>query len=135
MLPAVYGKEKDKLFASSDIFIFPSYFKYEVFGTVNIEAMRWGLPVITSNEGAISEIVEDGVQGFIVDPKNHFEIAEKILILIDNPTLRRQMGLKGREKYELEYTLEAYTKNLCNAITFFRDKLKQKINKTVHHGR
>jgi glycosyltransferase involved in cell wall biosynthesis len=121
----VYGEEKEKIFATSDIFVFPSYFGYEVFGTVNVEAMSWSLPVISSNEGAIPEIVQNGVTGFIVDPKNPEEIADKILTLANNPDLRSEMGLKGRENYKSKYTLAAYAINLDNAITFFEGMLKR----------
>lgn len=117
----VFGEEKEKLFATSDIFVFPSYFKREVSGNVNIEAMSWGLPVISSAEGAISEIVKNGVTGFIVNPKSSVEIADKILTLVKDPSLRREMGIKGRENFELKYTLEAHAMNLDGAIKFFSD--------------
>lgn len=120
----VHGEEKNKVFSESDIFVFPSYFKREVFGTVNVEAMSWGLPVISSNEGAIPEIVQDGITGFIVDPKSPEEIADKILTLVNNPDLRKKMGMKGREEFESKYTLEAFAKNLDGAILFFEDILK-----------
>ena len=73
----IHGKEKENLMVLSDIFVFPSYYERETFGIVNIEAMSWGLPVITSNEGAISEIVQDGITGFIVNPKSPEEIAAR----------------------------------------------------------
>jgi glycosyltransferase involved in cell wall biosynthesis len=120
----VIGEQKEKLMASSDIFVFPSYFRYEVFGTVNIEAMGFGLPVISSKEGAISETVEDGVSGFIIDPKSPEDIADKISILVNNPDLRQKMGIKGREIFKSKYTLEAYARNLDYAIMYFGDILK-----------
>jgi glycosyltransferase involved in cell wall biosynthesis len=120
----VIGEQKEKLLASSDIFVFPSYFKYEVFGTVNIEAMGFGLPVISSKEGAISETVEDGVNGFIIDPKSPEDIADKISILVNNPDLRQKMGIKGREIFKSKYSLEAYARNLDCAIMYFGDILQ-----------
>lgn len=124
----VYGKEKVKLMASSDIFIFPTYYKYEVFPSVIIEAMSWGLPVISSTEGAIPEIVQDGITGFIVNPKSPKQIADKILTLVNNPDLRKKVGMEGRKVFETKYTLEAYAKNIDDGITFFLDKLEY--NKT-----
>ena len=120
----VDGDEKDKLFSESDIFVFPSYFKREVFGTVNVEAMSWGLPVITSDEGAISEIVEDGITGFIVNPKSPKEIANKILILASNPDLRRRMGMRGRKIFESKYSLEAHAQYLDKTISHFLGLMK-----------
>jgi len=121
ILGAVYGDKKDELFSASDIFVFPTYFERETFGIVNIEAMSWGLPVISSTEGAIPEIVQDGVTGFIVKPKSPEEIADKIMILVNNPELRKNMGKKGRELYKSKYTLESYANNLDSAISFFNE--------------
>jgi len=120
----VFGEEKDKLFKTSDIFVFPTYFDREIFGTVNIEAMSWGLPVISSTEGVIPEIVQEGMTGFIVNPKSPEELAAKILVLVNNPDLRVKMGMKGREVFESKYTLKAYAQNLDNAVSFFEDILK-----------
>jgi len=128
MLGPVYGEEKDKLFVASDIFVFPTYFERETFGIVNIEAMSWGLPVISSTEGAIPEIVQDGITGFIVNPNSPEEIADKIINLVNNPDLRKNMGIKGREVYKLKYTSEAYARNLDSAILFFENILTN--NKT-----
>lgn len=127
LLGTVYGEEKNKLFAASDIFVFPTYYERETFGIVNIEAMSWGLPVISTSEGAIPEIVIDGITGYIVKPKSPEAIADKILTLVDNPDLRKKMGIEGREVFKSKYTLEAYTKNLDRAITFFTNILTNKL--------
>ena len=58
--------------------------------------MSYGLPVISSNEGAIAEIVKDEVSGFIVDAKSPREIAGKILQLVNNPQLRENIGTRVR---------------------------------------
>ena len=121
----VIGIEKEKLFASSDIFVFPTYFKREIFGMVNVEAMSWGLPVITSKEGVIPEIVHDGMNGFIVDPKSPEEIANKILILANNFDLRTKMGMQGRKDFEIKYTFEAHARHLDEAIRYFINSKKK----------
>ena len=115
----VHGNQKASLMASSDIFVFPTYYEYEVFGTVNIEAMSWGLPVISSNEAGIPDIVLDGVTGFLVNPKDPEEIADKILTLVEHPDLRKAMGKKGREEFENKYTFQVYEKNLDAILHFF----------------
>ncbi len=121
---AVYGEEKEKLFAKSDIFVFPTWYKHETFGLVNIEAMSWGLPVISSNAGAIPEIIQEGVNGFIVNPKSPEQIAERILALINNKDLRIKMGKESRRLFESKYTLEVYDQNLIRTLKFFMDKIK-----------
>jgi glycosyltransferase involved in cell wall biosynthesis len=115
----VHGKQKEFLFNSSNIFVFPTYFEKEVFGTVNIEAMSYGLPVISSSEGAIPEIVQDGKTGFIVNPKSPEEIAEKILLLVNNSSLCKTMGKQAKKVFEQKYTLKSHADNLDRAISHF----------------
>lgn len=115
----VIGEQKNLLFRTSDIFVFPTYFEREIFAMVNVEAMSWGLPVISSFEGAIPEIVQDGITGFLVDPKSPEAIANKILILANNLDLRKKMGKKGREYFEAKFTFEEHSKSLNDAIRYF----------------
>ena len=98
-------------------FVFPTY--KEVFGLVNLEAMQWGLPIISSNEGAIPEVVLNGTTGYIVDPKDYAQIADHVLRLINDDQLRTRMGRAGREAYERSYTIESYEKRLQDGLKFF----------------
>ena len=116
---SVHGKQKEFLFSSSDIFVFPTYFEREVFGTVNVEAMSYGLPVISSPEGAIPEIVQNGETGFIVNPKSPEEIAEKILFLANNSPFRKVMGDKAKKVFEQKYTLKVHAASLDRAVKHF----------------
>ena len=109
-----YSYEKHKIFQSSDIFVFPTC--YETFGLVNIEAMMFGLPVISTNEGAIPEIVNNGETGFIVDKQNPEKLAEKINHLIDNPQKAILMGEKGRQFFLEKYTLEVFERRLAHIL-------------------
>lgn len=86
---------------------------------VNLEAMQWRLPVISTHEGAIPEVVLDGVTGFIVNPKDIEAMTDRVAQLIEDPGLRRKMGEAGRAHYERCYTIDAYEKRLGEAIEFF----------------
>ena len=116
---AIYGSEKEKLFRESDIFVFPTFYEHEAFPLVNIEAMRAGLPVVTSNEGSISEMIIDGLNGYIVDPKNVEQLTDRVLKLIEDPGLRSKMGKAGRSIYENSFTINAYEKKLEQGLEFF----------------
>ena len=106
------GSEKQQAFAHSDIFVFPTYYPPEGHPWVIIEAMAAGLPIISTDQGAITESVIDGVNGFIVEKKNPQQIAEKILYLLENPELRHQMGRASRELYLQKFTEEKIVERL-----------------------
>lgn len=111
-----YDEEKYNIYQYSDIFIFPTFYANETFGLVNIEAMMFGLPVISTNEGGIPDIVVDVETGFIVDKQNSEKLAEKIKILIDHPEMRFRMGSAGRVKYEENYTLEHFERRIISIL-------------------
>lgn len=85
---------------------------FETFGLVAAEAMSHGLPVIASNIGALPEIVEDGVTGFLFNPGNTEELAGKMRLLWENPDLCRKMGKAARDKVIREYGEDLYYKRL-----------------------
>jgi glycosyltransferase involved in cell wall biosynthesis len=72
--------------------------------------------VIATKEGAIPEIIDDGITGFIVDKNRPDEIADKVEIFYYNRYLLNQMGLAGREKYEQKYKLEIFENNIKNVF-------------------
>jgi glycosyltransferase involved in cell wall biosynthesis len=108
------GKQKEiaKLLKSSNIFVLPS--KREAFGLVNAEAMICGLPIVASKVGGIPEIVKDEETGILVEPQNHEEITKALLILIENPEIRKTLGEAGEkrvlEKFDAKIMTEKYKK-------------------------
>ena len=75
-------EEKEAFFRQADIFVFPTY--YETFGLVNLEAMEYKLPVISTNEGGIPDIVKDGENGLICEKQNPVSLADCIAKLLDD---------------------------------------------------
>jgi glycosyltransferase involved in cell wall biosynthesis len=84
---------------------------------VLIEAMQHALPVISTPEGAIPDMVNDGITGFLVPRKDVTLLAEKIKLLITDPDLRIKMGEAGYRKYQEEFTLKSFEKKFLNIIT------------------
>jgi glycosyltransferase involved in cell wall biosynthesis len=95
---AGYRKDIPEVMAAFDIFAFPSH--AESFGVVLIEAMAMERPVVSTNCDGVLDIVVDRVTGFYVHPRNPEELATAIAQLIDNPSLREQMGHAGRRRVE-----------------------------------
>ncbi len=92
-LPVSYDKIPS-VYADADIIVFPSLWP-EPFGRIAIEAMAAGKPVIGSAIGGIKETVKEGT-GILVDPGNVQQLREAIELLLHEPALRKNMGLKGR---------------------------------------
>jgi glycosyltransferase involved in cell wall biosynthesis len=92
------GSRSDALqvMAGFDLFVLPSV--WEGFGIVFLEAMALGKPVIGTNVGGIPEVVQDGVTGYLVEPRNPPQLADKMLQLLNDETTRRQMGIKGQQR-------------------------------------
>ena len=103
-----YGEEKERYFAEADIFVFPTFYYNECFPLVLLEAMQHRLPVVSSDEGGIPDIIQHGVNGYTVARKEAAPLAEALAQLITNPAQRREMGEAGYARYQELYTLEAF---------------------------
>jgi glycosyltransferase involved in cell wall biosynthesis len=89
-----------KTYNSADIFILNSYETErweELFGLSLIEAMSCGLPVIATDCVGPAEIIEDGVNGFLIKQKDEKELSDKLSILIRDSDLRKKIGSNARE--------------------------------------
>lgn len=93
----VRGAELDKLYSACDLVLYPVI--WEPFGLVPIEAMRHGKPIVCSQESGVAEIINEARCGFLIDPRNIADIAEKIAILMGDEGLRKKMGKNGRRYY------------------------------------
>ena len=115
-LGTVTGKEKFKLFASASVFVLPTYYPNEGHPWVIVEAMSFGLPIISTDHAAIPESVRDGVNGYIVEKRNTHQIAERINHLIENPSVREKMGKESRNLYLEHFTEEKMVARLSEAF-------------------
>ena len=111
-----FGSDKEDYYKKAEIFVFPTYYPNECFPLVLLEAMQYGLPCISTNEGAIPDIVDNGKTGFVINKKSPAELAEKLEILINDAKLRQEMGTAGREKYKDNYTLELFEHNMAEIL-------------------
>jgi glycosyltransferase involved in cell wall biosynthesis len=92
------SEQKNELLAEADIFILPSY--NEALPMALLEAMSWGLPVITCPVGGIAEIVISGRNGLCVLPGEIPELTEALQTLITNQDLRLHLGEAARASVE-----------------------------------
>src|SRR5439155_12020084 len=71
-----------------------------------MEYMAAGKPVVVTNGGGSSELVVDGVTGFLVPPSNPRAVAEKLELLLADAETAREMGVAGRRRLESQFSLE-----------------------------
>lgn len=110
------GVEKVKAFSDADIFVFPTYYAKECFPLVILEAMAAKLPVISTYEGGIPDIINNGLNGFIVEQNNVQMLANQLEILLTNSNLCKEMGKAGRETFEREFEIKIFEHNLTQIL-------------------
>jgi glycosyltransferase involved in cell wall biosynthesis len=102
-------------FAAADIVCQLSRWE-EVFGWMIAEAMAHAKPVVATRVGGIPELIMDGVTVHLVDRGDTQEMSDRILTLLDDPTLRARMGQAGRETVSAKFDLR---KNVAQLITAY----------------
>lgn len=86
-----------------DVFVMPSVFK-EGLGIALLEAMAAGKPVVATNVGGIPEIIEDGVNGFLIPPRKPKAISDAVLKILKDKELARSLGRAGRKTVVARFT-------------------------------
>jgi glycosyltransferase involved in cell wall biosynthesis len=95
----------------ADIFVLPSI-EREGLGVGIIEAMSQGKPVIGTSIGGIPELIEDGVNGYLVRPRDADGLAAKLKVLIDDRREQERMGREGRRRFEERFDAAIMVKNI-----------------------
>lgn len=116
-----YNDEKNEAFQNADIFVLPTF--NDCFPLVLLEAMSFSLPVVSTDEGAIIDMVKDGETGYIAIKKNPVDLALKIALLLNSEHLRDEMGNRGKEIFLKHFTMNNFEVNI---VKTFNDVLKTK---------
>ncbi len=88
----------------------------EPFGLVAIEAMLEKKPVVASNHGGLKEIVINDETGFLIEPHNSKALADALLQLAQDATLREKFAKKGYERATGVFTLDNYVEGIANVL-------------------
>ena len=107
-----YGKDKEDFLQMADMLVFPTYYFNECFPLVILEAMMYGLPVISTDEGGIRDEVKDGKNGFVVKPQDAVALADAIQRLLDDKDARQTMGAEGRRMFKEQFKMECFENNI-----------------------
>jgi len=111
-----YGKEKNEILEKADIFAFPTYYSNECFPLVLLEAMSAGLPVVSTFEGGITDIVQEDVTGFVVPQRDSIALSIQLERLILNPELRYKMSNAARNKFENEFKFDIFQQRMIKIL-------------------
>ncbi len=98
------GSREDVRSLLPDMSVFTLFSKWEGLPICILEAMAEGLPVVATDVGGISELVEPGVNGYLVSKRDITEAADYIEKLLSNKSLRESMGSRGKEIFEGKFT-------------------------------
>lgn len=112
----LYNEDKTKEFQNADLFVFPTFYEAEAFPLVILEAFQFGLPVISTFEGGIPEMIIDNESGLLVERKNSQMLAEKIAILLSDEKLRKEIATNGFQRFKEYFTLETFELNMCEVF-------------------
>ena len=103
-------RQLDELYADASVFVLPTQF--EAYGHVVVEAMGSALPCVTTNVGALPELVDDGVTGLLVPPREPGALAEALIKLLSDPARAERMGRAGQKKVVEQLTWRAVAERM-----------------------
>jgi len=115
-LGPLYGDDKYKALGSSDVFVLPTRFRNECFPLSILEAMSFGLPVLSTFEGAIPDIVDDAINGYLFSSGDAQSLADKMANYINDSNLICSHGEAARDKYKKKYTIESFERALIKSL-------------------
>lgn len=108
----VSGSDLPNYYNLADVVVLPSIDKSEAFGMVLVEAMACAKPVIASNLAGVRSVVDDGSNGFLVEPENADDLATKINYILLNDDRALSFGRNGLIKAKAKYSWKVIGQNL-----------------------
>ena len=121
-LLAGYHEKPHQLFCEGDVSLLTSI--SEGFPYTVLESMSCGIPVVATDVGGVAEALDEKC-GFLCKPKDHEAIGEKVVTLLQNAELRKQMGAYARKKVIDNFTIDKFTKEYEIAYEYILNKKAQ----------
>jgi len=111
-----------KLYPNYDLYILSS--RFESLGYVVLEAMRAGLPVVAANIGEMPNIIEDNINGILVDPDNPIALSKILLRLYRSPDNLKKIGREGRKYIATNYGNKSIKRILSHYLCLLQDNME-----------
>lgn len=116
-LGAVALESRGEFYRNADIFVLPTY--GEAMSMSIIEAMSAGLPVVSTDVGGNPELVENGVNGWLVKAGDAEDLADKIAFFINDKTARKEFGASGKRKAQTNFDISVCVESLREVMSAF----------------
>jgi glycosyltransferase involved in cell wall biosynthesis len=135
----IQGEELSKVYASSDIFVFPS--TTETFGNVVLEAFASGLPVVGAKKGGSADLIHHQVDGLLAKPDDSTDLADQIEWLLSHPERAKRLRDKALDTAEhynwpaINGRLISHYQNLIQSYAATTDPVKRRRKPPVSHPR
>jgi glycosyltransferase involved in cell wall biosynthesis len=117
----VYGKVNSRkqiktIYEWSNVFVLPTYFPQEAQPVSILEALNYGLPVISTDHASIPEFITDGGNGFLIKKRNPESIKNRLIELIDNHDLYFNLSANARQTFQKQFSPDVYEKKILQLI-------------------
>ncbi|RCL71456.1 MAG: glycosyltransferase [Flavobacteriales bacterium] len=112
----VRGEEKSQMLQEANVFVLPTFYRMEGLPISIIEAMATGNVIITTNHGAIPDLITEGENGFLIKKKSADAIVEKLLFLVENPSKAKEISNNNILKAKRSFTSEKFSEKLLNIL-------------------
>jgi len=111
-----FQKSTERWYPLFDLFVLPSALR-ESFGISLVEALSFQVPVLASRIGGVKEVIEEGKTGFLANPRDAQDLAEKIIYIYKNYQLAKETAQAGRQKVEERFSLDKMIKDFYSLFS------------------
>ncbi len=111
--PSVSAEELVRAYQSADLFVFPSV--AEGFGQVLLESLASGLPILSTTHTAAPDLIDSGVEGFIIEPRRADLLAERLEWALSHRAALREMGAAARQRAQY-FTWQRFRSRVAEAV-------------------
>lgn len=119
-LGAVPYQDIKKQINNATVCVFPTF--AEALPVSWIEAMAMQKPIVASNIGWATEVIDDGINGFLEHPTHHLEYANKIIQLLENVQLQKEFGTEARKKVNKKFSITVVAQD---SLSFYKSLIDQ----------
>jgi len=140
LIGKIKNEEIGSYYQACDIFCLPSIERSEAFGLVQVEAMFFGKPIVSTNikGSGVSWVNQHKITGLIVEPKNHLALANALNTLIKDEKLRKRLGKNAKKRAKEMFHIEIVSKKILDVYQNLlkkNDTLSEKIKEEWNNYR